>query len=335
MALVFFGSGSFAVPSLEALALSPSPPTLVITRPDRPGRRGPKPVPTPVRQKAIDLGLAVEAPETANGPEFVERLRSLGPDLAIIVDYGEILRETLRSVPRIGIFNLHASVLPRHRGAAPVVAALLAGDPQTGVTLFRITKGLDAGPVTDIIRTPVDPLETAGELEDRLALLGADLLLRNLERLLSGRFDEEPQDDRLATLAPKIPKGAGGIDWSLEVGPLAGFIRAMSPRPGAFGFLRRAGSSGAGVERMKILRAVPSADPSARPEAAHFPAPPGTVILANEGILRIACGSGGTGRIDILEIQASGKAALRTAEFLRGQRLRPGDAFDPAAQAAQ
>jgi methionyl-tRNA formyltransferase len=324
MSLVFLGSGPFAVPALEALARGSTRPSLVVTRPDRPGGRGLRPIPTPVRERAAALGLAVEAPHSANDAAFLERLRALGPEVILVADYGEMLREPLRSIPRIGIFNLHGSLLPRHRGAAPVPAAILAGDPETGVTLFRIAKGLDSGPVVARIATPIGPLETAGELEERLARLAADLLDSTLPELLSGKFAEETQRDDLATLAPKLAKGAGAIDWSLAPGPLANFIRAMSPRPGAFTFLRRAAADPSRPpDRIRILRARPApagpADPSRAPSA------PGTITLVEKHRFLVAAGGG---EIEPLEIQPAGKGAMPVPDYLRGSRIKPGDRFE-------
>jgi methionyl-tRNA formyltransferase len=326
MSVIFFGSGEFAVPALEMLAGSPWRPLLAVTRPDRPGRRGLSSMPTPVRAKAVALGLPVEAPASANEPEFLEKLRALDPEVLIVVDYGEILRGGLLALPQIGIFNLHASLLPRHRGAAPVQAAILAGDAETGVTLFRIVKGLDSGPIVGRVRTPAGPLETAGELEARLSRMAADLLATDLPRILEGSFSEEPQRDEDATFAPKIPKGAGGIDWSREPDEIARFVRAMSPAPGAFAFLERAGSIGGEKPRLRLLRAVPVTS-DAIPGTA--PGIPGGLETAGTEGLRVTCGRDGSGRIDVLEVQPAGKKVLKATEFLLGARLRPGDRLAP------
>jgi methionyl-tRNA formyltransferase len=320
MSLVFLGSGPFAVPALEALARGPSRPSLVVTRPDRPGGRGLRTIPTPVRERAAALGLKVEAPASANEAAFLEKLKALAPEVILVADYGEMLREPLRSIPRIGIFNLHGSLLPRHRGAAPVPAAILAGDSETGVTLFRIAKGLDSGPVVARIATPIGPLETAGGLEDRLARLAADLLDSTLANLLSGNFAEEQQRDDLATPAPKLPKGAGAIEWSLAAQAVVNFIRAMSPRPGAFTFLRREASDPSRPpDRIRILRAQP-----AQPDPSRAPSAPGTITLVEKQRFQVAAGAG---EIEPMEIQPAGKGVMPAAEYLRGSRLKPGDRF--------
>jgi methionyl-tRNA formyltransferase len=324
MRVVFLGSGPFAVPALEMLARSDDRPLLVVTRPDRPGGRGRKPTPTPVKTRAAELALPLEAPPSANDPAFVERLQFLSPDILIVSDYGEILREPLRAAARIGIFNLHGSLLPRHRGAAPVAAALLAGDEETGVTLFRITRGLDQGPVVDRMATAIGKEETAGELEARLAVEAARLLERNLARLARGGFPEEPQDESRATLAPKLPRGTGEIDWSLPAARLANFIRALSPRPGAFSFLRRADGAAVGegeAERIRILRAR-EARPEEPPPAA--PPPPGRVTRVEKHGFRVGSG---LGELEVLELQPPGRQIMKSSEFLRGYPLSPGDRF--------
>jgi methionyl-tRNA formyltransferase len=330
MSLFFLGSGPFAVPALEALARSRERPLLVVTRPDRPGGRGQRPTPTPVRVRAEELGLTVEAPASANDPGFIARLEAIRPDLIVVSDYGEILREPFFAVPRIGVFNLHASLLPRHRGAAPVAAALLAGDSTTGVTLCRIVRGLDRGPVVGRVATGISPEETAGELEARLARLAAELLEKSLPQLISGRMSEEPQDDSRATLAPKLPKGLGEIDWSLPPARLANFIRALSPRPGAYSFLRRReGKLAADPERIRFLRAREAGAPAPAgpdPHPGTVPPPPGTASAVEKHGFRVACGGG---EVEILEIQPAGKEAMSASEFLRGHPLSPGDRFGP------
>jgi len=318
MSVLFLGSGPFALPALEAMVRAGERPVLVVTRPDRPGGRGRKPLPTPVREAASALGLAVEVPATVNDAAAIERLKTLDPEVAIVADYGEILRAPFLALPRVGTFNLHASLLPRHRGAAPVAAAILAGDGETGVTLFRIQKGLDDGPMVDRIATPIGPIETAGELEARLAQLAAELLLSNLPRLRSGRFTEAPQDASRATPAPKLPPGMGSIDWSRPADAVARFIRALSPRPGAFSFLFRGDSPA--PPRIKLLRAQAVADSS------PVTSPPGTVSRVAKHGFRVAAGGG---EVEVLDLQPPGKGPQASSAFLRGHPVAPGDRFAP------
>ena len=216
MRIVFFGSGEFAVPTLERLHSQSEtfPLVQVVTRPDRPAGRGKKLRPTPVRLRAGELGLGCIAPATTRDESVLALIASLKPDLFIVADYGEILGQALIDLAPIGIFNLHGSVLPAYRGAAPVAHALLERELETGVTLFRIERGLDSGPVVATRRLAVEPLETSGELEARLAEIAAELLGEHLPRFASGEFTEVDQAHDLATFAPKLEKADAEIDWT-------------------------------------------------------------------------------------------------------------------------
>jgi methionyl-tRNA formyltransferase len=255
-----------------------------------------------------------DAPESANDPAYLDRLAGLGADIFIVADYGEMLRKRLRGTPRIGTFNLHASLLPAYRGAAPVVHALLAGEDVTGVTLFRVEKGLDTGPIVGCARTEIAPLETAGELEARLARLGAELLDASLDAFDAGTFRETLQDERLATRAPKLDKKAGAIDWGMAPGALTDFVRALNPWPGAFSFMAARGGA---LERTVFLRVKPGASPGE-----SFP--PGAVAGVRKDGFSVRAGDGA---VEVLELQREGKAPLSAAAYLRGRQLRPGDVF--------
>jgi len=311
--IVFFGTGPFAIPALERLhAASGVHPLLrVVTRPDRPQARGRKVSPTPVRRRASELGIACDAPETANDPVYLDSLAALAPDLFLVADYGEMLRKRIRELPAVGIFNLHGSLLPRWRGAAPVVHAILAGERETGVTLFRIERGLDSGPVVDMEKLTIGELETAGELEARLARAGADLIERNLPRFASGSLRETPQDDSQATPAPKIEKSAAQIDWTAPAEQVARQVRAYNPWPGAFSLIRG--------ERTIFLRARPIGAEVQGTE------PPGSVVSVARDAFCVRCGQGA---IEVLELQREGKAPLEAAAYLRGRPLQPGDRFE-------
>jgi methionyl-tRNA formyltransferase len=318
MRVVFFGSGAFALPALERLAGATASHRLlaVVTRPARPGGRGKKLKPTPVYEKALALGLPCESPASVNDPAYLETLAALAPDLFVVVDYGEILAKRFRELARIGAFNLHASLLPRYRGAAPVAHALLAGETRTGVTLFRIEKEIDSGPIVGAAALEVGELETTGELEGRLAELAASLLEHHLQAFASGSFTETPQDASLATFAPKLVKNAGLIDWNRTPGELTRFVRAMNPWPGAYSFLQ---SPGKNPERTIFLRVRPAAGAAAGPAQA-----PGTVAAVEKNGFHIRCHSGA---IEVLELQRAGKAPLDAASYLRGRNLVPGDRF--------
>ena len=317
MRVIYFGSGPFGLPVLERLYQTSArhPVIRVVTRPDRPQGRGRRLAPTAVRMRAAELGLPCDAPLSANDAEYLKALQALQVDLLLVADYGEILGKPLRVLPRIGVFNLHASLLPRYRGAAPVPHALLAGEKVTGVTLFRVERGLDTGPLVDAETLAIEPLETAGELEARLARLAADLLERNLEVFAAGTFREVPQDDKLATAAPKLEKGDGLIDWDAAPEALVNFVRALNPWPGAYSFLL---STARRPERTLFLRSVPA------PARTGEPLAPGTVDEVRTTGFSVHCRGGS---VEVLELQREGKAPLDAAAYLRGRPLRPGDRF--------
>ena len=322
LTIVFFGSGPFALPSLERLLqLGNQRPGVhvahIVTRPDRPAGRGRSIRPTPVRQRARELGVEALAPESANDPSFLERLMAQhAPDLFIVADYGEFLRKRFRELPRIGSFNLHGSLLPKHRGAAPVAYAITGGDTVTGVTLFRIEKELDSGPIVDAIEVPIGMAETAGELEDRLAQAAADLLERAIDRFVSGAFTESPQDHAAASLAPKLTKAQGQVDWGAPADAIHNTVRAMTPWPGAYSFLRR--RTDEHDERVRLHTvAVLDTEPTQGSS-------PGTVLEVTDDALVVACGRG---RAAIMTLQRSGKQPLPAAAFVRGSPIAPGDFF--------
>jgi len=318
--VIFLGSGPFGLPALECLSTHAGDLQLVrvVTRPDRPGGRGKKLLPTPVRARALALGLPCDAPESVNDPSYLEALAILQPDLAVVADYGEMLRIRVRELPRIGAFNLHASLLPHHRGAAPVSHAIIEGEEITGVTLFRVEKELDSGPIIDREEVRIDPLETAGELEERLSVVAARLLERNLEAFRTGTFREIRQDGRLATFAPKLTKARGLIDWNCGSRGLTDLVRGLNPWPGAYSFLRRPGKA---PERTAFLRVKPAAS------RGGGSLPPGTVEEVRRDGFRIRCHEGS---VEVLQIRREGKVALDAPAYLRGRCLEPGDVFGPA-----
>lgn len=316
MRVVLLASGPFALPVVELLRrVSSSYPLVgVVTRPDRPARRGRKLQPTPVRRRCLELGLECHAPATVNSAEFVDELRGARPDLIVTSDYGEILKEDLLSLPPIGVFNLHASLLPAYRGAAPVAHALLEGEKVTGVSLFRMERGLDTGPVVAQAPIDVEPDETAGELEARLSVVAARLLEETLPAFADGSFRETPQDHDRATLAPKLTKAGATVDWDSEPERLVNFVRALNPWPVAFTHILRSGRK---PERISLLRLAPGTAASRTASAA-----PGTVVSVSKKDLHIACRDGA---IRILELQREGKAAMDIRAYLCGNPLQSGD----------
>lgn len=316
MRVVFLGSGPFGLPALDVLhARSQRFPLLaVVTRPDRPAGRGRKLHPTPVKRRATDLGIDCHSPESVNAPSVLEILGSLAVDVFVVADYGEMLGSRFLAIPSKGAFNLHGSLLPKYRGAAPVPHAILAGETVTGVSLFRIERALDSGPLVRQAELSIDPLESAGELEGRLARLAAKLLDETLDDLASGGFQETRQDHDQATLAPTLKKRNGLIHWNRAPGELHNFVRAMNPWPKAYSFLQRPGRE---PDRTAFLRVLPEAgtEPSA---------PPGTAVDVHRRGFSVACRGGS---VRVLEIQRGGKAAMGVAAYLCGQRLQDGDRF--------
>ncbi|GDX97050.1 methionyl-tRNA formyltransferase [Planctomycetia bacterium] len=315
--IVVMGTGPFAVPMLAALRRSGHEIVAVVTRPDHapPGRR---PAPNPVRDAATTAGLAVLDPERVNDPAARESLAALGADLFVVCDYGQILSAELLAVPPLGAINLHGSLLPRHRGAAPVQWAIRSGDAETGVSVIRMTPALDAGSVIVARPTAIGPRETAPELEARLALLGADAVTEAIERIAAttgaGQSVGElgvPQDPALATRAPRLTKAEGIVDWSLPAVQIERMRRALEPWPRTTTTFTRDD----GRTQRLVLEDVTIAP------AANGGADPGTV-LATDGRITVACGEGTV--LEIHRLVPEGSRSMSAADYLRGSPLRPG-----------
>lgn len=315
MRLVMLGTGPFAVPTLRALATGDHEVLLVVTRPPQ----GRCPEASPLQQVAESLGLPVWAPETVNCPEAQTRLQSLAADLLVVCDYGEILRPATLASTRLGGINLHGSLLPKYRGAAPVQWAILRGEAETGNSVIQMTPGLDAGPCLGQQHTAIDPDEDAEQLEDRLAARGAELVLRVLEDMEAGAAHPIEQDARLASKAPRLKKEQGAIDWTRSAQEIKNQVRGLRPWPRAFTFWHR--TVGAPL-RLNIGRAV-VADQLGGSEATSERTSAGTVV-DSAGRLCIATGRGS---IEILELQPAGKRSMAVGEFLRGYHPQPGEQF--------
>ena len=311
MRIVVLGTGEIGVPSLKTLAASGSHELCaVFTQPDRPAGRDLKLRPSPIKRAAQELGLPVFQPEKIRHPDALAAVKILAPDLIVVVAYGQILPKLLLDLPPRGCLNIHASLLPRHRGASPINAAILAGDHETGMTIMWMNEGLDTGDILLKETTPIGPHETAGALHDRLAQLAPSGLLKALASLADGTAPREKQNDTLATHAPKLSRKDGGINWHKPALEIDRQIRAMTPWPGAFTFL-----PGHPPELLKIHRAA---------VAGHFVGAAGTILgTTDEGILV------GTDAEAILlqEVQAAGGKRLMAADFLRGHPLPPGLRF--------
>jgi methionyl-tRNA formyltransferase len=313
--LVVMATGPFAVPMLDALVASPHEIAAVVTRPDRvaPGRRPPA---NPVRAAATAAGLAVLAPESANAPAFLAILRSLRADLLVVCDYGQILSAETLATARLGGVNLHGSLLPRHRGAAPVQWAILEGDRETGACVIRMTASLDAGRVIESRATAIGPRETAAELEPRLAALGAPLVPAAIARLATTADPDGvgvPQDPAVVTRAPRLSKADALVDWSLDAGRIDRRRRAFEPWPRIHTFLPQAGEA---ALRLVLIDTEPGSPP---PGAVGSP---GTILAADDSGLVVACG--GETALWITKVLPEGRRSMTAAEFLRGRLLLPG-----------
>src|SRR5262245_5179212 len=307
--LAFFGTPDFAVPTLDALIRADRAPRLVVAQPDRPAGRGRKLEKPPVARAAEAAGLPLAQPESVRVPAFLERIEALDLDAAVVVAFGQIFPALLLAAPRLGCVNLHASLLPAYRGAAPIQAAIAAGETSTGVSTMLMERGLDTGPILLQERIAIEPGETAGQLSPRLAEAGARLVVETLARLERGDLGPTPQDGALATYAPRLARDAGRVDWSLPARSLADRLRAYTPWPGLTAELR-----GEGV---KIVRA--SAAEGAGSET------PGAVLGLVDGALRVACGGGSA--LDLLELQRPGRRAVAAADFANGERVTAGERF--------
>jgi methionyl-tRNA formyltransferase len=305
---VFMGTPEFALPTLEGLLAAGLPVVAVYTQPDRPSGRGKQLTLPPVKQLAGSQGIPVFQPLKLRLPEVVAQLQELAPDLIVVVAYGQILPKSVLDIPRYGCINVHASLLPRWRGAAPINHAIMAGESETGVTTMYMDVGLDTGDMLVKRVTPIGPLETAGELHDRLAQLGREAMTETLFRLCAGTLVREPQDDALSCYAPMLKKEHGCLDWARPAMELHNLVRGLDPWPGAY--TRFAG------EPLKLARTRPC-------DAGHAAAP-GTVLGVDADGLRIACGQG---VLSVGELQLPGRKRLSAADFLRGCPLPPGTCF--------
>jgi len=310
--IVFFGTPEFAVPTLDALIGSRHPVVGVVTQPDRPRGRGQKTTDAPVKARAVEANLPVLQPERLKDQTFLDALAALRADLGVVAAYGKILSDTVLATPRLGMINVHASLLPKYRGAAPVHRAVVAGETETGVTIMRVVKALDAGPMLATTRRPIGPDDTSDEVERDLAQLGATLLVAVVDDLAGGRATETAQDDALATYAHRLKKEDGAIDWSQPVEAVHNLVRGLHPWPHAFTFLRGA---------RFIIRHSSVSDPS---DTSKERGEPGTVLAAGGDDLIVATGRG---TLRIREIQAEGKRPMTARDFLAGHRLMPGDRF--------
>jgi len=306
MRAIFAGTPAFAVPALQALGAAGHELVLVLTQPDRPAGRGLARVGSAVKLAAQALGAEVYQPATLRDPGVQERLRAARPDVLVVAAYGLILPQAVLDLPRLGAVNVHASLLPRWRGAAPIQRAILAGDAATGVSIMQMDAGLDTGAVLLRAKTPIGADDTAGSVHDRLASLGATLLLEALRGLERGTLIAEAQSSEGVTYAPKLEKAEARIDWSRPAREVDRQVRAFNPHPGAVASIR-------GTE-LKIWRAALSDDAGA----------PGTILRVDATGVVVACG---VGSLALLELQRPGGRRLAADDFRRGFPLAPGERF--------
>ena len=305
--LIFMGTPDFAVPTLLELVAHGHEIAAVYTRAAKPAGRGMKLQPTPVEQEARRLGIVVETPTTLKTPEALDVFRAHDADAAVVVAYGMILPQPILDTPKLGCFNLHASLLPRWRGAAPINRAIMAGDAETGVMVMKMDVGLDTGDVAMAERLPISDTMTAADLHDALAPLGADLMVRAMGGLERGGLQLRKQNEQGVTYAAKIEKAEARIDWNRPAREVLRHIHGLSPFPGAW----CEAAPGGEAARIKILRCEPAKGAGA----------PGNVLDEH---LTIACGDGA---IKIQELQRAGKAPMKSADFLRGTPLKAGARF--------
>ncbi len=304
--LVFMGTPEFAAPALAALASSDDEVVMVVTQPDRPKGRGRKLAPPPVKVVAEELGLPVWQPESIKDPAVVERLQALSPDALVVVAFGQFLPPALLNLAPAGALNIHPSLLPRYRGPAPINRAVINGDERTGVTTMLLDSGMDSGPILLSKEVSVGPLETAGQLHDRLAVVGAELLLETISGLKTGLVSPKPQPDDGVSLAPMLKKEDGLLDWSRPAEELARQVRGLDPWPGAYTSFQG--------KNLKVFGA----------QALPGQGQPGRIMALADGLIHVAAGRD---CLALAELQLAGKNRQDAAQFWNGQHLQPGMVF--------
>lgn len=309
--VVFMGTPAFAVPSLSALAASEEV-TLAVTNPDRPSGRGQTLAPPPVKVEAQRLGLPVFQPEKAKHPDSVARIAAETPDLIVVVAYGHILPKSILEIPKFGCINVHASLLPKYRGAAPINWAVARGEETTGVTIMRMDVGMDTGPMLHVRETPIGADDTAETLFPRLSFLGAEALIEALRKLHEGTLAETPQDDSQATYAPMLKKEHGRIDWSKPAREVRDLIRGMTPWPSACAFHEG--------KALKVLSAAVRED-RFDPSGA-----PGEIVAVGRDGIVVACGDGA---LALGQVQPEGGRPMASWAYAQGRRVNKGDRLSP------
>lgn len=311
MRILFLGTSPFALPTLRALNSAPEHEVLgVVTQPDRPQGRGGKVAASPVKEAAQELGLTLYQPEKVRAKEFVSLVREMAPEVLVVAAFGQIIPQRMLDIPPRGGLNVHGSLLPRWRGAAPMQYALMAGDPETGVTTMQMDAGLDTGDILLQASLPLADEDTLGALEPKLAGVGADLLMETLARLERGDCPRIKQNEAEVTLAPSLPPDIGAMDWTRPARALHNLVRGVTPRPGAFTFWQG--------KRLKVWRTalVPGTNPGL----------PGTIQSVDAQGIIVGTGEGA---LRLIDVQPESKARMNAAAWARGARGATGGAFDP------
>jgi len=325
MKIIFMGTADLSCASLERLARTQGFQIIaVVTQPDRPKGRELKEQPSPVKTLALRLGLPVLQPVRARDEKFIAELRALRPDLITVAAYGQILPQRILDLPRHGCLNVHTSLLPRYRGAAPIQWAIANGDAETGVTIMKMDAGLDTGPIVSQRPTPIRPEDDSSALHDRLAQLGAELLVQTIPDYVAGKVEPQPQPAAGASRAPKIKREDGRIDWNRPAQNILNRLRAFTPWPGAYTFY-----SGTGILPVRTkpgtLPATPHLLKIWRAGIAERAGTPGEVLLSDKSGIVVGCGQGA---LRILELQLEGGRRMSAAEFLAGHPLGAGERFE-------
>ena len=307
MRTLYLGTPDFAVPPLQRMIDCGLAPAAVFSQPDRAKGRGKKISPTPVKAAALAAGLPVYQPESINSPEALAILQDLQPDVMVVAAYGQILRRPVLQLPPKGIINIHASLLPAYRGAAPIQRAIINGERETGVTIMFIEEGLDCGDMLLRRAIPIGPDEDVASLHDRLSLLGADMLIEALDLLERGQVEAVPQNDDLATYAPMLNKEDEKLDWTLPAAALHNRIRGMNPFPGVYTWYNG--------KRLKIKKA-------ALAQGESVCCAPGEILALDGETVKVGAGSGA---VILQAVQPEGKAVMSAGAFARGYALQPGD----------
>lgn len=315
--VVFMGTPDFAVPTLQALIDGPNEVVGVFCQPDKQKGRGKKVQMPPVKECALAAALSVYQPDTLRDEAAQTLLESLAPDVIVVVAYGKILPPWLIRLPKYGCINVHASLLPKYRGAAPIHWAILNGDAETGVTIMQMDDGLDTGDILDVIKTDIKPRETTGELFDRLALIGGEVINEVLAKAAKGALQPVPQEDSLATHTTKITKEMGAIDWQKSSIELSNQIRGLNPAPGCFTFLDG--------KRLKIWQADAIANDEVKALNLPVQANGGTILQVNENDFIVAAGEGA---VRVLEVQPDNKKRMSAGDFCRGHQVKVGLIFN-------